>query len=196
MGSQDDITVLLRRFQEGDSGAQSALVNAVQAELRVLAARYMRREKQGHTLQTTALVNEAYLRLVKLKSASWHDRAHFFAVAAQIMRRILVDHARRHIAGKRGGGMDMLPLDEGLVFTPAKSGQIVRLDEALTRLAEKDGRASRVVELRYFGGLSIEESAEVLKVSPRTVKREWTFARAWLRDELGLEADHGSPTVG
>jgi len=158
----------------------------------MMARRYMQREKQGHTLQTTALVNEAYLKLVNLKSPQWQDRAHFFAVAAQVMRRILVDHARKHIAGKRAGGFDVLPLNEELVFTPARSREIVRLDEALTRLAEKDGRASRVIELRFFGGLSVEEGAEVLKISPRTVKREWMFARAWLREELGLSPDDGT----
>lgn len=158
----------------------------VQQELRVIAARYMRREKEGHTLQTTALVNEAYMKLVQMKGANWKDRAHFFAVAAQIMRRILVDHARKRIAGKRGGGFEMLPLDEGLVFSPQRSNELIRLDEAMTRLAEHDPRASKVIELRFFGGLSIEETAEVLHCSPRTVKREWTFARAWLREELGL----------
>ncbi|MBM3752676.1 MAG: sigma-70 family RNA polymerase sigma factor [Acidobacteria bacterium] len=186
MAPKDEITTLLHRFQEGDEDAQSQLVKMVQHELRVIAARYMRREKQGHTLQTTALVNEAYMKLVQMKGANWKDRAHFFAVAAQIMRRILVDHARKRIAGKRGGGFDLLPLDEGLVFSPQRSDELVRLDEAMTRLAEHDVRACKVIELRFFGGLSIEETAEVLNCSPRTVKREWTFARAWLREELGL----------
>lgn len=186
MTPNDEITTLLHRFQEGDEDAQSQLVKMVQHELRVIAARYMRREKEGHTLQTTALVNEAYMKLVQMKGANWKDRAHFFAVAAQIMRRILVDHARKRIAGKRGGGFELLPLDEGLVFSPQRSNELVRLDEAMTRLAEHDVRASKVIELRFFGGLSIEETAEVLHCSPRTVKREWTFARAWLREELGL----------
>lgn len=186
MTPNDEITTLLHRFQEGDEDAQSQLVKMVQQELRVIAARYMRREKEGHTLQTTALVNEAYMKLVQMKGANWKDRAHFFAVAAQIMRRILVDHARKRIAGKRGGGFDMLPLDEGLVFSPQRSSELIRLDEAMTRLAEHDPRASKVIELRFFGGLSIVETAEVLNCSPRTVKREWTFARAWLREELGL----------
>lgn len=186
MDPNDEITTLLHRFQEGDEDAQSQLVEMVQHELRVIAARYMRREKQGHTLQTTALVNEAYMKLVQMKGANWKDRAHFFAVAAQIMRRILVDHARKRIAGKRGGGNDLLPLDEGLVFSPQRSDELVRLDEAMTRLGEQDTRACKVIELPFFGGLSIEETAEVLNCSPRTVKREWTFARAWLREELGL----------
>ncbi len=196
MTASEDITVLLHRFQQGDAAAQDLLVNAVQGELRVIASRYMRREKGGHTLQTTALVNEAYLKLINIKSSSWQDRAHFFAVAAQIMRRILVDHARHHIAGKRGGGLVALPLDEALVFSVEKSGQLVDLDEALKRLEAHDLRASQVIELKFFGGLSVEESAEVLRISPRTVRREWTFARAWLREQLGISPDDDTPTVG
>ncbi len=186
MQEPDDITELLHRFQAGDEDVHSQLIDAVHEELRLIAARYMRREKSDHTLQTTALVNEAYLKLVNLKVANWQDRAHFFAVAARVMRRILVDHARKHVAGKRGGGLDILPLNEAIVFTPGRSSQIVQLDDALNRLAQSDERAAKVIELRFFGGLSVEESAEVLKVSPRTVKREWTFARAWLRTEFGL----------
>ena len=186
MTEPEDITELLHRFQAGDEDAQSQLIHAVHDELRLIAARYMRREKGDHTLQTTALVNEAYMKLVNLKIANWQDRAHFYAVAARVMRRILVDHARKHIAGKRGGGIDVLPLNEAIVFTPGRSSQIVQLDEALSRLAETDERAAKVIELRFFGGLSVEESAEVLNVSPRTVKREWMFARAWLRTEFGL----------
>lgn len=186
MTEPDDITALLHRFQAGDQDARTRLIAAVHDELHVIAGRYMRREKGDHTLQTTALVNEAYLKLVNLKVANWQDRAHFYAVASRVMRRILVDHARKHIAGKRGGGFDLLPLNDAIVFSPGRSGQIVQLDEALTRLAETDERAARVIELRFFGGLSVEESAEVLQVSPRTVKREWTFARAWLRAEFGL----------
>lgn len=192
MTEPDDITELLHRFQEGDAEARTRLIEAVQGELRVMASRYMRREKGGHTLQTTALVNEAYIKLVNLKSANWQDRVHFFAVASRVMRRILVDHARKHIAGKRGGGLEMLPINEAIVFTPGRSNQIVRLDDALSRLAETDERACRVIELRFFGGLSVEESAEALKVSPRTIKREWMFARAWLRNELGFENGDGT----
>lgn len=191
-----EITALLRRFQDGDEAARTDLITHVQAELRAIAGRYMRRERQGHTLQTTALVNEAYLRLINLESIDWRDRAHFFAVAASIMRRILVDHARRRLAGKRGGGFELLPIDEGLVFEPSQPAELVKLDDALARLAKLDQRASRLVELRFFGGLSIEESAEVLKVSPRTVKREWTFARAWLREEMGLAAENGTRPMG
>ncbi len=196
MTASEDITVLLHRFQQGDAAAQNQLVNAVQGELRVIASRYMRREKAGHTLQTTALVNEAYLKLINIRAASWQDRAHFFAVASQVMRRILVDHARQHIAGKRGGGLQALPLNEALVFSVEKSSQLVQLDDALSLLEKHDERACRVIELKFFGGLSAEESAEVLKISPRTVRREWTFARAWLRDQLGLSPDDDTPSMG
>ena len=195
MDEPEDITELLHRFQAGDEDAQTQLIDAVHGELRVIAARYMRREKSDHTLQTTALVNEAYIKLVNLKTANWQDRAHFYAVASRVMRRILVDHARKHIAGKRGGGIELLPLNEAIVFTPGRSGQIVRLDDALTRLADTDERASKVIELRFFGGLSVEECAEVLGISPRTVKREWMFARAWLRGEFGLEQGEKAATV-
>lgn len=195
MPDSHEITELLHRFQAGDEDAQSLLINAVHDELHIIAARHMRREKGDHTLQTTALVNEAYMKLVNLKAASWQDRAHFYAVAARVMRRILVDHARKHIAGKRGGGMDMLPLNEGLVFSRGRSAQIVELDEALTRLAQTDERACKVIELRFFGGLSVEEAAEVMKISPRTVKREWMFARAWLRSEFGLGPEDNPAAV-
>jgi RNA polymerase sigma factor (TIGR02999 family) len=182
----EEITTLLRRCQEGDDVAQAALVEAVYDELKVIAGRHMRRESSGHTLQTTALVNEAFLKLLHVKSATWQDRAHFFAVASRLMRRILVDHARKHLAGKRGGGMDMLPLNEAMVFSPDRAAPLLQLDEALTRLAESEPRTARVIELRFFGGLSVEETAEVLKISPRTVKREWGFGRAWLRTEMGI----------
>ena len=194
MPESEEITALLRRFQAGDEEARAALIDQVHQELRVIAARHMRRERQGHTLQTTALVNEAYLKLANLPAMDWRGRAHFFAVAASVMRRILVDHARRRLADKRGGGYDVLQLDEGLVYEPSRPAELIRLDDAMQRLAEKDARSSLVIELRFFGGLSIEESAAVLKVSPRTVKREWTFARAWLREEMGLKpADENRP---
>lgn len=186
---ETDVTTLLRRFQHGDEDAQSKLIAAVYDELKVIASRYMRRENEAHTLQTTALVNEAYLKLVNIKSAEWKDRAHFFAVASQIMRRILVDHARRHIAGKRGGGFDMLPLEEGLVFSPQRSRDMIKLDEALERLEKTDERVSKIIELRFFGGLSIEETAEALGLSSRTVKREWTFGKAWLKNEFQSDPD-------
>jgi RNA polymerase sigma factor (TIGR02999 family) len=195
MTEPDDITALLHRFQAGDQDARTRLIAAVHDELHVIAGRYMRREKGDHTLQTTALVNEAYLKLVNLKVANWQDRAHFYAVASRVMRRILVDHARKHIAGKRGGGIDILPLNEGIVFTPGRSSQIVQLDEALSRLNETDERAAKVIELRFFGGLSVEECAEVMGISPRTVKREWMFARAWLRTEFGLGPEEDAAAV-
>lgn len=193
MAERDELTVLLRRFQQGDTAAQDKLVSVVYDELKTIAARYMRRERAGHTLQTTALVNEAYLKLINLKDANWQDRAHFFAVAAQMMRHILVDHARRNVAGKRGGDFHFLPLDEALVFSEGRSTDIVRLDEALERLAKEDERAAKVIEMRYFGGLSIDETAEVLRISPRTVKREWTFGRSWLRSEL--KGGHGDASL-
>jgi RNA polymerase sigma-70 factor, ECF subfamily len=195
MAVQEDITALLHRFRQGDDEARAALIAAVYDELKIMAARYMRRERGGHTLQTTALVNEAYLRLIQVKSADWQDRAHFFAVAAQVMRSILVDHARKHLAGKRGGGMDMLQLDEGLAFSPKRPEPLLELDEALTKLMKYDNRAGRIIELRFFGGLSVEETAEVLKISPRTVKREWSFGRAWLRTELGVDGSDGSKSL-
>lgn len=182
---EEDITGLLHRFQEGDESARALLVEAVYEELRAIAARHMSREREGHTLQATALVNEAYLRLVNIKSAQWQNRAHFFAVAARIMRQILVDHARQHLAGKRGGGVILLPLNEALAFSPEDPALVLQVDEALTRLSAEDGQVGRVVELRFFGGLSVDETAEVLKLPKRTVEREWTFGRAWLRTELG-----------
>jgi RNA polymerase sigma factor (TIGR02999 family) len=185
----EEITALLRRYQQGDDMAQAALAEAVYGELKVIAGRYMRRENSGHTLQTTALVNEAFVKLLHVKAATWQDRAHFFAIASQLMRRILVDHARKHLAGKRGGGIGLLPLNEAIAFSPDRAAPLLQLDEALTRLAESEPRTARVIELRFFGGLSVEETAEVLKVSPRTVKREWGFGRAWLRTEMGLPGD-------
>jgi RNA polymerase sigma-70 factor, ECF subfamily len=194
---QEDITALLHRFRDGDKQARSKLITTLYNELRIMAARYMRRERDGHTLQTTALINEAYMRLVSLKNIDWQDRAHFFAVAATVMRGILVDHARKHVAGKRGAGIHVLPLNEGLVFSPERAEPLLRLDEGLRRLSAHDERAGQVIELRFFGGLSIEETAAVLGTSARTVKREWAFARAWLRTELALGQDqpHGPATL-
>ncbi len=185
---EEDITGLLHRFQDGDEVARNELVEAVYAELRVIAARHMGRERGEHTLQTTALVNEAYLKLVNIKSAQWQDRAHFFAVAARVMRQILVDHARQRLAGKRGGGVMVMQLNEALVYSPEQPEVMVRVDEALTRLSGEDELVGKVIELRFFGGLSVEETAHVLKVPKRTVEREWTFGRAWLRTELGPSA--------
>jgi RNA polymerase sigma-70 factor (ECF subfamily) len=185
---EEDITELLQRFEGGDEAARNALVEAVYDELRLIAGRHMGKERDGHTLQTTALVNEAYLKLVNIKHAHWQDRAHFFAVAARIMRQILVDHARQRLAGKRGGGVVVMPLNEALVFSPETPEKMIEVDEALTRLSLEDELVGRVVELRFFGGLSVEETAHVLKVPKRTVEREWTFGRAWLRTELGASA--------
>lgn len=183
-----DITALLRRFQAGDTDAQSELVEAVYGELRAIARRHMNRERGEHTLQATALVNEAYLKLVQIRNVQWQDRAHFFAIAARVMRQILVDHARQRLAGKRGGGMLVLPLNEAIASSPAEPGKLIEVDEALSRLAVEDELVGRVVELRFFGGLSVEETAHVLNVPKRTVEREWTFGRAWLRTELGASA--------
>lgn len=185
---EEDITELLHRFQDGDQVARNELVEAVYGELRVIAARHMGRERGEHTLQTTALVNEAYLKLVNIKSAQWQDRAHFFAVAARVMRQILVDHARQRLAGKRGGGVMVMQLNEALVFSPNQPEVMLQVDDALTRLSNEDELVGKVIELRFFGGLSVEETAHVLKVPKRTVEREWTFGRAWLRTELGPSA--------
>ena len=185
---QGEVTVLLKRVQQGDKQAQSQLITAVYDQLRRMAARHLRRERRGHTLQTTALVHEVYLKLIDQKGATWQNRAHFFAVASRVTRRILVDYTRQRLAEKRGGGRAPLPLDEALVFSKEKSGELLALDEALERLEERDERVHRVIELRFFGGLSVEETAEVLGISARTVKREWSFGRAWLRGEMGGDA--------
>jgi len=166
------------------------LLPLVEGELRRIARHYMRMERQGHTLQTTALVNEAYLKLVDQGQADWQNRAQFLGVAAQLMRHILVDHARGLCRGKRGGGAQVLPLDEGLVFSPAKSAALVALDDALTELAGFDPRKAQVVELRYFGGLSVEETAEALGVHENTVKRDWRLAKMWLKRELSPKGAH------
>jgi RNA polymerase sigma factor (TIGR02999 family) len=183
-------------MQTGDREAADRLVAEVYPELKRIAARHMRRERAGHTLQTTALVNEAYVKLVHQREADWSNRAHFFAVAAQIMRRILVDHARAKLADKRGAGGIVVPLDEAFVFSPERSEQIVALDEALTRLESQDERVSRVVELRFFAGLSVEETAEALKISERTVKRDWQFGRAWLQAELESPGNDAARGMG
>jgi RNA polymerase sigma-70 factor, ECF subfamily len=181
---EHDVTQLLHAWAAGDPSALEALSPLVAGELHRLARRYMRMEHVGHTLQATALINEVYLRLVDWRNVRWQDRAHFFAVSAQLMRRTLVDHARRHRVRKRGGHVVKLSLDEGAVAVPERSADLVAIDEALVRLGTVDARKSKVVELRFFGGLSVEEIGEVLNISPRTVKREWSLARAWLDTEL------------
>ena len=182
-----DLTRLLLAWSDGDESALSQLIPLVQGELRRLASRSLRGERPGHPLQTTALVNEAYLRLIDQQNVDWQNRAHFFAVAAQIMRHLLVDHARARHYAKRGGGARYVALDEAAAIAPERDAELLALDEALSRLAALDARKSRVVELRYFGGLSVEETAEVLGMSEITVKREWRKAKAWLYLELSGE---------
>jgi RNA polymerase sigma factor (TIGR02999 family) len=179
-----DVTRLLVAWTNGDNTALETLLPLIYDELHRLARRYMHREASGHTLQTTALVHEAYLRLVKQKDVNWQNRAHFFAASAQSMRRILVDMARGRKRQRRGSGSQHLSFDEAAVFSFERASELVALDDALTTLAELDERKSHVVELRFFGGLSTQETAEVLKVSEATVEREWRRAKAWLFCEL------------
>jgi RNA polymerase sigma-70 factor, ECF subfamily len=178
-----EVSSLLRAWSDGDRGALDKLTPIVYDELHRLAQRYMRRERPGHSLQTTALVDEAYMRLVDYRGMQWQNRAHFFAVSAQLMRRILVEHARRHNL-KRGGNVQHVSLEESVVVASDRGADLVALDEAMKTLARLDARKVQVVEMRFFGGLSVEETAEVLKVSPVTVMRDWTTARAWLYREL------------
>ena len=179
-----EITQLLAEWSEGNQAALDKLYPLVYNELRRLAHGYLRRERKGHTLQTTALINEAYLRLVDQKRVHWANRSHFFAISAQIMRRILIDHARRYDYAKRGGGAPRISLDEAAVVAKERARELLMLDEALNGLAKIDPRRGRVVELRYFGGLNNEEIAAVLKISENTVTRDWNMARAWLYQEL------------
>jgi len=179
-----EVTQLLLAWSQGDRSALDRLIPLVYEELRRLAHRYMGQERTGHTLQTTALVNEAYLRLIDSSQVQWQNRAHFFAVSAQLMRRILVDFARAHRNLKRGGEAQRVSLDEALLAPQEPDADLVALDEALTALAAIDPRQAQAVELRFFGGLSVEETAEVLKVSPETVHRDWRVAKAWLLREL------------
>jgi RNA polymerase sigma factor (TIGR02999 family) len=179
-----DVTKLLRVWRTGDPSALDALVPQVYKELRRLAHFQLQKERPNHTLQSTALVHEAYARLVGQDSLEFESRSHFFAIAAQLMRQILVDYARRHRAEKRGGGACMLTLDDALAMPQTKDIDVVALDDALNALAKVDERQSRVVELRFFGGLSLEETAEALEIGTATVQRDWTMARAWLHREL------------
>jgi RNA polymerase sigma factor (TIGR02999 family) len=182
--SQKQITQMLVDWGNGDEAALEKLTPLVYSQLHRLARRYMMRERPGHSLQASALVNEAFIRLIDWKNVEWQNRAHFFGVSAQIMRRILVDFARSRDYEKRGGGLRNVSLDEATVIPAQRSTDLVALDEALKTLAELDERQSRVVELRFFGGLSLEETAEVLHVSVGTVRRDWSLARAWLHREL------------
>jgi RNA polymerase sigma factor (TIGR02999 family) len=182
------VTQLLRAWSDGDEGALERLMPLVEAELRRLARGYMARERHGHTLQLTALVNETFLRLTDARHIRWQDRAHFLGISARLMRRVLVDHARRRGYEKRGGGAQRVPLNERLVALPEPELDLLALDRALEALAATDPRKARMIELRFFGGLSVEETAEVLHVSPDTVKRDWRLAKLWLLREL--EGDH------
>jgi RNA polymerase sigma factor (TIGR02999 family) len=197
--SPGEISQLLAGWRQGDREARDRLIALVYEELPRLARRYMRVERSSHTLQTTALVNEAYLRLIAMQDVDWQSRAHFFAIAAQVMRRILVDHARSRTRVKRGGGSPQLSLSDAAVLGTEAPPDFVALDEALARLAAIDPRKSQVVELRFFGGLTNDEMAEVLKVSPTTVMRDWSLAQAWLRRELRARAkitSHSGARVG
>ena len=189
VAASGDITTLLKAWGEGDQSALERLTPIVYKELHRLAGRYMKGERAGHSLQTTALVNEAYMRLVDYKRMQWQNRAHFFAVSAQLIRRILVEHARRHNL-KRGVGIRHVSLDEATV-AGSRSADLVALDDAMRALAQIDPRKEQVVEMRFFGGLSVEETAEVLKVSSVTVMRDWSTAKAWLYRELGGKKSDG-----
>ena len=193
--STHQVTHLLRAWGEGDQAALGDLVPLVYQEMHRLAQVYMSRERSSHTLQTTALVNEAYLRLVDTTQASWQNRAHFFAICANVMRRILVEWARSRQALKRGGAAAPLELVESLVVAEGPGRDLVALDDALKDLSALDARKGKVVELRFFGGLSVEETAEALKISPETVMRDWKFAKSWLRRELGKEKPVATRTM-
>ena len=184
MSSQPNITELLVGYGRGDKEALDQLMPIVYDELRRQAARYLRREQAGHTLQTTALIHEAYVRLVDQRNVQWQNRAHFFGIAAQLMRRILVDHARSKKRAKRGGSDVRVSLNEATVAVQGQNLDVVAVDEALQRLAKIDEQQSRVVELRFFSGLTVEETAEVMGISAATVKRDWSMAKAWLHREL------------
>jgi RNA polymerase sigma factor (TIGR02999 family) len=180
--SDHDITVMLRQWSDGNQQALTELLPVIYDELRRVAHQYLRRERAEQTLETTALVHEAYLKLIDQRSVNWQNRAHFFAIAAQAMRRILVDNARRRSAAKREG--EKIPLDDVAIISTDRAEHLVALDDALKRLEEIDPQQSKIIELRYFGGLTIEETAEAMSLSPATIKREWSMARAWLYQEL------------
>ena len=181
---QPEITRILRAWSGGDREAVDDLMPLVYDELHKVAARYLRKQRQDHTLQPTALVNEAYLKLIDISSVSWQDRAHFFAVASQTMRHVLVDHARSKNRDKRGGGAQKLSLDEAVSFSKNQEVDLLALDESMRELAVMDEQQSRIVELRFFGGLTVDETAVVLHISPATVKREWRIAKAWLHNRM------------
>lgn len=178
------VSELLANWNQGDAEARDALMPLVYNELRKLAASHLRHERNDHTLQPTALVNEVYLRLAEQKNVQWQDKSHFFGVTANLMRRILVDHARSHLADKRGSGLPKVSLNEAVAMSRERPAELLALDESLTRLAAADAQQSRIVELRVFAGLTIEQTAEVLGISPATVKRDWNLAKAWLLREI------------
>jgi RNA polymerase sigma factor (TIGR02999 family) len=189
--SSNEVTQLLLAWSDGNQAALDQIIPLVHGELHQLARRYMQRERVGHTLQTPALINEAYLRLVDWKNVHWQNRAHFFGVAAQLMRRILVDFARSRRYTKRGGKAVQVSLEEAATLSDERGRDLIALDDALKSLVRLDPRKAQIVELRFFGGLSVEETAEVMKVSPRTVMREWNLARAWLYRELRQVPNNG-----
>jgi RNA polymerase sigma-70 factor (ECF subfamily) len=193
--SPSDVTLLLKRLSNGDQDALAQLIPLIYDELHRLAAFHLQRERAEHTLQTTALVHEAYLRLVDQKEVHWKNRGHFFAVAAQAMRRVLVDYARRHQAVKRGSSLPKVSLDEAIAISNETVNQLLVIDELLNRLTSVDPQESRIVELRFFGGLTVEETAEVMGISPATVKREWSVARAWLLREISKCSAEVSPGI-
>lgn len=186
---QQEITALLLKWSKGDGDALDQLIPAVYPELRRIARRYMSRENVGHTLQTSALINEAYLRLVDQQAVEWQDRAHFFAVAARVMRNILIDHARKYLYNKRGAGAQHIGLDDAAALKYDRAAEFIELDSALNSLGEIDPRKLRIVELRFFGGLTVDETAEVMKLSPITINRDWRSARAWLHREMSGSRD-------
>jgi RNA polymerase sigma-70 factor, ECF subfamily len=192
MSESQEVTMLLSALTNGEDGAAAKLIPVVYDELRRLAGSYMRRERVDHTLQATALVNEAYLKLIEQRAVNWQSRAHFFGVAAQLMRRILIDHARGHTREKRGGEQKKVSLDEVILFSEQQADELLAVDDSLNLLEKMDPRQARVVELRFFAGLSVEEAAEALGVSPKTVKRDWSVAKAWLyadlKERYGMDA--------
>ncbi len=190
--SSMDVTLLLKELSRGNQDALAELIPAVYDELRRLAAYYLRQERSDHTLQATALVHEAYLRLVDQRHVDWKNRNHFFGVAAHLMRRVLLMHAREHRAAKRGGSAHKISLDETAIFSQAKADDLVFLDELLNRLATLDPQQERIVEMRFFAGLSVEETADLMGISTATVKRDWAMAKAWLAREMGLPVKRGA----
>jgi len=187
-----DVTLLLKEFSRGNQDALAELIPAVYDELRRLAAYYLRQERSDHTLQATALVHEAYLRLVDQRNVDWKNRNQFFGVAAHLMRRVLLMHAREHRAAKRGGTAHKISLEDTAIFSQARADDLVFLDELLNRLATLDAQQERIVEMRFFAGLSVDETAELMGISPATVKRDWAMAKAWLAREMGLSAARGT----